>query len=279
MPKALPSSSRIENLPNPMVGLLTDFGLLEPYVAQMKGVILKHAPNIQFIDITHNVPAFKVRLGAHFLAETVQFFPPNSTFLCVVDPEVGSSRDLLALQNDGHTFFAPNNGLLSLIPRQPDVKLWKLKFEAGQEGVKIFAGRDVLSLALGRFLSGESLQNIGSPMDITELVIPHWPVANLAGGKVKSKALHIDNFGNVLLNISTRQWNRLDKGKITLLKFMGNEYPLFSANYYSQVPENTLALIAGSQGFMEIAMNQASAANYLNFTFEMMGTAMFSIVL
>ena len=204
MPKALSASSRTENLANPMVGLLTDFGLLEPYVAQMKGVILKHAPNIQFIDITHNVPAFKVRLGAHFLAETVHFFPPNSTFLGVVDPEVGSSRDLVALQNDGHTFFAPNNGLLSLIPRQPDAKLWKLKFEAG---------------------------------------------------------------------------HRLDKGKITLLKFMGNEYPLFSANYYSQVPENTLALIAGSQGFMEIAMNQASAAKYLNFTFEMLGTAAFSIVL
>ena len=279
MPKALSASSPTENLANPMVGLLTDFGLLEPYVAQMKGVILKHAPNIQFIDITHNVPAFKVRLGAHFLAETVHFFPPNSTFLGVVDPEVGSSRDLVALQNDGHTFFAPNNGLLSLIPRQPDAKLWKLKFEAGQEGVKIFAGRDVLSFALGRFLSGVPLQNIGTPMDIAELVIPHWSVANLSGGKVKPKALHIDHFGNVLLNISTRQWNRLDKGKITLLKFMGNEYPLFSANYYSQVPENTLALIAGSQGFMEIAMNQASAAKYLNFTFEMLGTAAFSIVL
>ena len=116
-------------------------------------------------------------------------------------------------------------------------------------------------------------------MDITELVAPHWPVANLSSGRVKSKALHIDNFGNVLLNISTRQWNRLDKGKITLLKFMGNEYPLFPANYYSQIPEKNLAMIAGSQGFMEIAMNQGSAAEFLNFTHEMLGTTQLCIVL
>ena len=279
MPKALSSSSHMESVSVPMVGLLTDFGLLEPYVAQMKGVILKYAPNIRFIDITHNVPPFKVRLGAHFLAETVRFFPPGSIFLCVVDPEVGSSRDLVALQNSGHVFFAPNNGLLSLIPREAEARLWRLEGDADEEGVRIFAGRDILSRALGQFLSGASLQSIGTPMGIAELVAPHWPVANLSSGRVKSKALHIDSFGNVLLNISTRQWNRLDKGKVTLLRFMGKEFPLFPASYYSQIPEKTLALIAGSQGFMEIAMNQGSAAEFLNFTPEMLGTTAICIVL
>ena len=42
---------------NGIVTLTTDFGLREPFVGIMKGVMVSIDPALRFIDLTHDIPA------------------------------------------------------------------------------------------------------------------------------------------------------------------------------------------------------------------------------
>jgi S-adenosylmethionine hydrolase len=73
----------------PVVVLLTDFGLTDPYVGVMKGVMLHLLPPLTLVDLSHGVPPQDVRTGALFLESAWRYFPEGTVFLCVVDPGVG----------------------------------------------------------------------------------------------------------------------------------------------------------------------------------------------
>src|SRR5215831_20029025 len=97
----------------PIIALLTDFGLVDGYAGVMKGVLLGIAPQVQLVDVTHDVPPQDVRAGAWLLSTTWRYFPAGTIFLCVVDPGVGTTRRPVALHAGDCFFVGPDNGLCS----------------------------------------------------------------------------------------------------------------------------------------------------------------------
>src|SRR4051794_8592936 len=79
----------------PIITLTSDFGLTDSYVAAMKAVLLRHAPEATLIDVTHNVPRHDILCGSITLERAVDGFPPGTVHLAVVDPGVGSDRRIL----------------------------------------------------------------------------------------------------------------------------------------------------------------------------------------
>src|SRR5689334_21027349 len=96
-----------------LVTLLTDFGTVDGYVAEMKGVILSAVPDAEIIDVTHDIPPQDVERARFTLARAWRRFPSGTTHLVVVDPGVGSSRAALAVASDGQFLVGPDNGVLS----------------------------------------------------------------------------------------------------------------------------------------------------------------------
>src|SRR5689334_2639104 len=94
--------------------LLTDFGLADPYVGQMKAAALRLAPSLAFIDLCHDVEPFILAQAGFFLEASRPFFPRGAICVAVVDPGVGTSRRIVLLATADHLFLAPDNGLLSL---------------------------------------------------------------------------------------------------------------------------------------------------------------------
>src|SRR5215210_5755935 len=105
-----PSPERASGRP---IVLLTDFGLRDAYVGVMKGVILGRNPAARLVDLTHEVPPQDVRRAAFLLATSLQYFPPGSVFLVVVDPGVGTKRRAVALQAANWSFVGPDNGIVA----------------------------------------------------------------------------------------------------------------------------------------------------------------------
>ncbi|HEV2719303.1 MAG TPA: SAM-dependent chlorinase/fluorinase, partial [Thermoanaerobaculia bacterium] len=97
-----------------IIALLTDFGMRDPYVAAMKGVIASRC-EARIEDLSHEVAAFDVFGAAWFLRAVVSYWPEGTIFVVVVDPGVGTARRILAAQQDGRVFLAPDNGVLSLV--------------------------------------------------------------------------------------------------------------------------------------------------------------------
>src|ERR1044072_8793220 len=95
---------------NGLVRLTTDFGLREPFVGIMKGVMLSHAAQLRFIDMAHDVSAFQPVEAGFWLAGALRYFPAGTVHVAVVDPGVGTPRALVAALGQGHGLLGAGNG-------------------------------------------------------------------------------------------------------------------------------------------------------------------------
>ena len=98
-----------------VITLLSDFGLKDPFAAQMKGVMLKINDDVNLIDITHDISPHLIREAAVTIGMCYDHFPIASVHVCVVDPGVGSGRRPIIVATDDHYFVGPDNGVFSYI--------------------------------------------------------------------------------------------------------------------------------------------------------------------
>ncbi|MDU9050487.1 MAG: SAM-dependent chlorinase/fluorinase [Candidatus Electrothrix sp. Rat3] len=133
--------------PSGIISLITDFGLIDPYVGQMKGSVLRRNPRAQLVDLSHAIPRQDIIGAAIVLHSSYAFFPVGTVHLIVVDPGVGSQRRILAAAGDEQIFMAPDNGIFSLLLRDQIVtRVYQLeKKELFSDVVSsTFHGRDIM---------------------------------------------------------------------------------------------------------------------------------------
>lgn len=240
--------------------LLTDFGNDDYYISSIKGSILKYEKDLNIVDISHNVPPFDVKRAAFLLFATYRSFPEDTIHLAIVDPGVGTFRDFLYLEKDGHHFFAPDNGLITLI-YENYCSLFKIIFPDFwvKEGSFTFHGRDLFAPAVGKFLKGLKLEMVPKSKPILfDYKKPHKNEKGIVSGSI----IYIDHFGNCISNIPT---NMIDFGKGKVL-IKGKEISLWVTSY-KEIPKEKIGILKGSIFTLEIAQNMSSAAKFLNVNF------------
>jgi S-adenosylmethionine hydrolase len=252
----------------PYLVLLTDLGLVDPYVAQMRGVLHSLAPDVTVLDLSHFVPRHDVRTGAFFLASSLPYYAPLAIYLIVVDPGVGSDRALLCLHSKERVCIAPNNGFLSLVAKK---HAWDGLINIDPQRVRrdldlpalssTFHGRDILAPLGARLALGEDIRAFGDPVDMAALRAPAWSAPERTEDGVKVTVLHVDGFGNVVLNLNAEEWSGPFSAHKPHLPQYGMDIPLHA--FYAQIPPDAAGLVVGSQGYMELACNCASAAKLL----------------
>ena len=141
--------------------ITTDFGHQGPFVGVMKGRILSRFAEAKIVDLTHEIVVHWPAEAGFWLARSFEYFPPGTVHVAVVDPGVGTSRDIVAVMAHGHVFLAPDNGLLApIVGRHPDATVVRLNAsQLARFGVNrpsaTFHGRDIFApiaaeLAAGR---------------------------------------------------------------------------------------------------------------------------------
>ncbi|MEP7294036.1 MAG: SAM-dependent chlorinase/fluorinase, partial [Chloroflexota bacterium] len=185
-----------------LIALLTDFGTTDTYVGVMKGVMLGIAPDIQLVDLTHAIQPQNIRQAAFLLLNSYRFFPPETVFLVVVDPGVGSSRRALAVRAGQYTFVAPDNGVLSYVLDElsecQTVELTNPDYQLSGAS-NTFHGRDIFAPAAAHLAAGVPLDTLGAPVD-PPVILPD-PSLVVAGKHVIGEVLHIDHFGSAVTSI------------------------------------------------------------------------------
>lgn len=249
---------------SPLVVLLTDFGLSDPYVGQMKGSLLSRAPETRIVDLSHQVEPFNILQAGFYLESSREHFPQGSVFVCVVDPGVGGERRIVLLEKSGQRFLAPDNGLLSLVAASggPCILRDVTQPWRGQASAT-FHGRDLFAPLAARLVRGERPESLGEEVNPHSLVrLPGCDPALLADG-IRSTVLHVDRFGNCILNLDIGGW-QTTLGKARRISLAGTGTPaLRPALTYSSLEPGEVGIIAGSQGYLELAMNRDSAARSL----------------
>lgn len=247
--------------PSGIVTLTTDFGQRDCFVGVMKGVLLGLAPRAVVVDLTHEVAAQDVRAAAFHLRHAWSWFPEGTVHVAVVDPGVGSERQILLALQDGHAFLAPDNGLLSgVLGPRAEVRSLELARVALPEVSRTFHGRDIFAPAAARLAGGVGPGTIAARL-AAEWVRLEWPGPRaLAGGGFQAPVQHVDRFGNAVTALTRTE---LDPGCAQgwLARTRGRELPL-AATYSDVQPGQALALL-GSFGCWEIAVREGDAARSL----------------
>jgi S-adenosylmethionine hydrolase len=249
----------------PLITLTTDFGLKDQYVAEMKAVILGICPEASIVDVSHQIEKFNVRMGAFVLAAASAYFPRGTIHVAVVDPGVGTKRRAVCIKTKHACYLGPDNGLLILaaenqgIMHAYEVKNKKLMLPTVST---TFHGRDIFSPVAAHLASGVSLSALGPKADC--LVIPEFANVAKCKGMLIGEVIHVDDFGNVVTNIRQGELEKVRGGKPMKLKFKEAGVKLKFCRAYGEVEEGELLALFGSHNFLEISINQGSAASVFN---------------
>jgi len=229
-----------------IVTLLTDFGTADGYVAALKGVLATDAPGVRVDDAGHDLPRGKVAHAAWALHRFWSCYPAGTVHVVVVDPGVGTSRRAVAVEAGGRFGVGPDNGVFTRVLRKAGS--WKaVELAIAPDASSTFHGRDVFAPAGARLAAGERLDALGSPVDDL-LFLPESPVG-VGRGSVQT----VDRFGNLVTDIPA---DALAAGGE--VEIAGRR--ITSARTYGDVTPGSLLALAGSDGTVEVAVRDGSAA-------------------
>lgn len=250
-------------MPPPIITLTTDFGLLDHFVGVMKGVILSIEPRAQIVDITHQVQAFEIPEGAFTIAQAYRYFPRKTVHVIVVDPGVGSARRPILAEMAGQYFIAPDNGVLSMIFEREDKKkvrhITAAKYFRDPVS-KTFHGRDVFAPVAAHLAAGIPAPRFGKAIDDYVKLSIGKPTRT--GKRVwTGTVLKVDRFGNLITNLHIDDFPEIRTRRFELNA--GLEQISRLAATFSEGSAGELFVVPGSSGYLEVAVNQASAAKML----------------
>jgi S-adenosylmethionine hydrolase len=236
-----------------IVTFTTDFGTVDGYVGEMKGVVLSRAPHSEVVDITHDIPPQDVERARLTLARVWRRFPLTTVHVVVIDPGVGSARAGLAIESDGRFLVGPDNGVLSPALLLPSARAVELPLP--RHASNTFHGRDVFAPAAAALARGEVLDSLGKPA--TSPIVRRTPEATRArDGAIDGEVIVVDRFGNAITNLLG-----LRGGTIEV-----DDRFIAIRRTYSEADIGEPVAVVGSTGFIEIAIRDGNAAESLGLT-------------
>jgi S-adenosylmethionine hydrolase len=246
-----------------IITLTTDFGLVDPYVAMMKGVILSINDKARIVDVSHHIMAGSIMQAAGMIREAFPFFPEGTVHVVVVDPGVGSDRRLIAFKAAGHIFIGPDNGIFwPIITEFKKTMIVHLTEERyfSPHITPTFHGRDIFAPVAAHISLGVDPARMGSVIkDPVRLSSPRpHKIANVLYGQV----MRIDNFGNLITNISNEDMRNFLKKSKPIIQ-IGNLELKKIDHIYSDVEKGEPLALIDSSNLLEIAVNLGRAAEYV----------------
>lgn len=243
----------------PRITLLTDFGTADGYVAAMKGVLASRVPDALLDDVAHDLPRGDVRAGSWALRRFWRRFPGGTVHLVVVDPGVGTERRALAVEAEGRFVVCPDNGVATSVFEE--AAGWRAVELVGvdpPEGAvsTTFHGRDLFAPAAARLANGTPLDELGP--DVADPIRLDETQAEMVDGGVRGQVVHVDRFGNLVTDVPG-EW----VGSETSVEVAGRTLSVLGT--YGEVEPGELLALVNSDGRLEVAARDASAASILGF--------------
>jgi S-adenosylmethionine hydrolase len=239
----------------PPLALLTDFGTRDPYVAAMKGVLASRTLE-PLHDLTHDIAPYDVLGAAWFLGTVARWWPAGTIFVGIVDPGVGTARRIVALEEEGRLFLAPDNGLLTFVRnggRAFSVENDALFLPGGSN---TFHGRDRFAPVAAALANGLPLEEVGPAID--DIAMLPYTAPSYGDVAVHGTVVAIDRFGNTITDVDA---SRIPFAPYAL-RVRDVTLDRLEQNYGDAAPGPFL--IVGSTGCVELSIANASAAERLH---------------
>lgn len=249
-----------------IITLTTDFGEKDHFAGAVKGAIYTELPTAKIVDISHSISPFHITEASYIIKNAYKSFPEGSIHIIGVDSELTPENKHIALKLDGHFFICANNGILSLIASEyvPE-KIVEINIHDKVESN--FPVLDVFVKVAGHLARGGTLEVIGKPIKEIKQIKEVEPYYNAEQNQIKGNVLYIDNYGNVVTNISKKLFDKIGKGRKFIMRARTATFEEIHHTYSDAINFNTDQLnredgkklaIFNSGGYIELAIYKSN---------------------
>ena len=196
----------------PIVTLTTDFGEKDHYVGAVKGAIYSELPDVRIVDISHSISPFHITEAAYIIQNAYKSFPVGTIHIIGIDSELNPENRHIAVLLDGHYFICANNGIVSMLTSEinPE-KVVEINIHERVE--TNFPVLDVFVKVACHIARGGTLEVIGKTISEVKELKGIKPVINTEGTQLIGNVIYIDNYGNVVSNITKGLFDKVGKGR------------------------------------------------------------------
>lgn len=239
----------------PLLTLTTDIGQQDFIVGAVKGQMFTATPNLQIADITHYLPHDNFAHAAYICKNAFAYYPDDTIHLVLLNLFESTTLHFVICQYNHQFIVCPNNGIISMITEQTPENSVVLPIINATNTLQI---TQQVATAIQKIVNKESLENIGTKgLNIIEKSMMKPSV----GEKwMEGQIIFIDNFDNVVVNITKTEFEKQRNGRKYSIIFKRNETVQLFSNNYADVKEGENLAWFNSAGYLEIAINKGKAA-------------------
>jgi len=238
----------------PIITLISDWRLRDPYVAMFKGALLSEIPEANLLDITHYVDVFNLSQTAFLMRQSYRSFPEGSIHLLLTNASATATFSPVLLVHDGHIFIGEDNGIFHLM----------FGGETALAGRK-YSSEDSLNplqqiIRLTKAVVEGAAGNFSQPYDQfvrkIDATAIHIPIQKSIEGEI----IYIDANCNAITNIPADMFvNAVGNNPFTAEIHSKNNWKI-SKFYDKTRPEKEMCFTINSLGCIEITMYQGRVA-------------------
>jgi len=195
-----------------IITLTTDFGEKDHFAGAVKGAIYTEMPDIRIVDISHSVSPFHITEAAYIIQNAYRSFPPGTIHIIGIDSELNPENKHIAVYLDGHYFICANNGIISMLTSEINPEKI-VEINIHDTLISNFPVLDVFVKVACHIGRGGTLEVIGKPIEEIKQLTGIKPVVNQKGNQILGNVIYIDNYGNVVCNVTKALFEEVGKGR------------------------------------------------------------------
>jgi len=243
-----------------IITLTTDLGDKDFYQSALKGSIMNLLPDVNLIDITHNISPFNIQQAAFILKNAFPYFPKETVHLVGIDSVYNQNTRYLAIKYKDHYFVGSDNGIFSLLFEEETEEIVELNIIQDLQFLH-FPLTDILAKAACHLAKGGKTKDIGLPVTTLEEKVNLQPV--IEQDIIRGSVIYIDSFQNVITNITRDLFTKVQRNRDFILYFRRSESISQLSWHYNEVPEGEKLCLFGVSNYLEIAINKGNASDLL----------------
>ncbi|MDA9107520.1 SAM-dependent chlorinase/fluorinase [Flavobacteriaceae bacterium] len=253
-----------------LITLTTDFGNKDHFVGSVKGALYSEIENVNIVDISHNISPFNIIEGAYIIQNSYKNFPEGSIHIIGVDSEKTPDQNHIAMILDGHYFICANNGIMSLISSKINPEKI-IEINIHNHKSTSFTVLDVFVKVAAHIYRGGSIDLVGKRIQELKELYDINPIVNEKNKEITGNVIYIDNYENVITNISKTLFDEFGKSRPYVINARNYKFESIVNSYSEAIKFDIKKEIRKEEGkklalfnksnFLELAIYKSNPGN------------------
>ncbi len=195
-----------------IITLTTDYGNKDYSVSELKAKIYNEITDVRIVDISHNISPFNLTEAAYIIKSAYRHFPKGSIHIIGIESDLTPENAHIAMKFDDNYFIGADNGIFSMIIG--DFKADSIvEINIHKNYNNTITANDVFVKIATHISRDGKLEVIGKKIDLIKEIKDIKPVVSNDNNQIIGSVIYIDNYGNVVTNITQNIFDKIAKSR------------------------------------------------------------------